>query len=202
MEFVPDDHVTLAPFADYYGGAPANTGLVFKVVPDETMRGLELRNGSVDLVVNDLSPDMIHGLAQGSAAASRRPGPAPTTRTSASTCATRMLQDGASGRRSATPSIARAIVAYLRRGSGPAGDRHRAADVLGVRPDDAPSSRTISPRRARCSTKPAVRDPDGDGPRPRLRLTLKTSTAEPYRLQAAVIQQKLAEAGIALEVRS
>jgi hypothetical protein len=47
-EFVPDDHATLAPFADAYGGAPANGGLMFKVVPDETMRGLELRKRSVD----------------------------------------------------------------------------------------------------------------------------------------------------------
>jgi len=46
------------------------------------------------------------------------------------------------------------------------------------------------------------RDPDGDGPEPRLRLTLKTSTDERYRLQAAVIQQNLAQAGIAVEIRS
>jgi peptide/nickel transport system substrate-binding protein len=63
-EFVPDDHVTLTPFADAYGGAPANGGLLFKVVPDETMRGLELRNRSVDLVINDLSPDVINDLGQ------------------------------------------------------------------------------------------------------------------------------------------
>ena len=45
-------------------------------------------------------------------------------------------------------------------------------------------------------------DPDGDGPRMRFVLTLKTSTAEAYRLQAAVIQRDLAEAGIGLDVRS
>ena len=54
----------------------------------------------------------------------------------------------------------------------------------------------------RCSTRPGYRDPDGAGPAPRLRLTLKTSTAERYRLQAAVIQQNLRRVGIALEVRS
>jgi peptide/nickel transport system substrate-binding protein len=46
------------------------------------------------------------------------------------------------------------------------------------------------------------RDPDGDGPAPRLNLTLKTSTAEASRLQAAVIQQQLAEAGVAVDLRS
>jgi peptide/nickel transport system substrate-binding protein len=46
------------------------------------------------------------------------------------------------------------------------------------------------------------RDPDGDGPLPRLRLTLKVSTNEFIRLQAAVIQQDLKQAGIELDVRS
>jgi peptide/nickel transport system substrate-binding protein len=45
-------------------------------------------------------------------------------------------------------------------------------------------------------------DPDGAGPQPRLRLTLKTSTAEIYRLQAAVLQAQLQEIGIAVDVRS
>src|SRR5690606_639439 len=48
----------------YYRGAPPNPGYVFKVVPDETMRGLELRKGDVDLIVNDLSPDIVHTLAR------------------------------------------------------------------------------------------------------------------------------------------
>ena len=33
----------LAPFERFHGGAPANRGVVLKVVPDDTMRGLELR---------------------------------------------------------------------------------------------------------------------------------------------------------------
>ena len=40
-------------------GAPKNAGIVLKVVPDDTMRGLELRKGAVDLVVNDLAPDIV-----------------------------------------------------------------------------------------------------------------------------------------------
>src|SRR5690606_29793163 len=48
-----DDQVVLRAFEDYWGGAPANSGIVLKVVPDDTMRGLELRKQSVDLVFND-----------------------------------------------------------------------------------------------------------------------------------------------------
>ena len=46
QSFAPDDHVLLAAFEGYYRGAARNAGLIFKVVPDETMRGLELRKGS------------------------------------------------------------------------------------------------------------------------------------------------------------
>ncbi len=64
VRFVADDRVELAAFDGYYGGRPANDGLVLKVIPDDTMRGLELRKGTVDLVVNDLSPDIVWQLQQ------------------------------------------------------------------------------------------------------------------------------------------
>ena len=47
-----------------FGGAPRNDGVVLKVVPDDTMRGLELRKGTVDLIINDVSPDIVWQLQQ------------------------------------------------------------------------------------------------------------------------------------------
>ena len=38
-EFVPDDHVTLAPFPQAYGGAPRNAGLVFQSCPTRRCAG-------------------------------------------------------------------------------------------------------------------------------------------------------------------
>ena len=57
-----DDRLELAAFDDYYGGRPRNDGLVFRFVPDDIMRGLELRKGTMDLVVNDIAPDIVHQL--------------------------------------------------------------------------------------------------------------------------------------------
>ena len=62
VEYAADDHVTLSAFEGYFDGLPNNAGLVLKVVPDDTMRGLELRRGSLDVVVNDLPPDIVHQL--------------------------------------------------------------------------------------------------------------------------------------------
>ena len=63
VSFAVDDQLVLAPFAEYYGGRPANDGVVLKVVPDDIMRGLELRKGTVDVVVNDLAPDVVAQMA-------------------------------------------------------------------------------------------------------------------------------------------
>ena len=58
-----DDRLELSAFPGYFGGAPANRGVVLKVVPDEIMRALELRKGTVDMVVNDLAPDIVFQMA-------------------------------------------------------------------------------------------------------------------------------------------
>lgn len=196
----PDDRTVLEAFADHYRGAPANDGITLRVVPDETMRGLELRKGGVDLIVNDIGPDLVHGLArEGVLHVVTAPG----------------LDFAYLGMNLRDPALADvrvrqaiahaidrdAITRHLRRGLA------RVAD--GILPplswaaaDDLPTY-DHDPARARALLDAAgYLDPDGDGPAPRLRLTLKTSTTESYRLQAAVIQQHLAAAGIALELRS
>ncbi|HET9369038.1 MAG TPA: ABC transporter substrate-binding protein [Vicinamibacterales bacterium] len=199
-EFVPDDHVTLLPFADHYRGAPRNAGLVLKVVPDETMRGLELRKGSVDIVVNDLAPDLVHGLQEeGRLQVVTAPG------TDYAYIGLN-LRDPVLADRRVRQAIAYAvdrdaIVNYLRRGFAapattivPPMSWAAAADVPAFPHDPARAMALLD--------EAGFRDPDGAGPAPRLHLSLKTSTNEAYRLQAAVLQQQLSQVGIALELRS
>jgi peptide/nickel transport system substrate-binding protein len=200
VSYAPDDRTVLAPNADYWDGAPANGGIVLKIVPDETMRGLELRKGSADIVVNDLAPDLIHTLlAEGRVAIK--------TATGVDYAYLGFnLRDSIVKDRRVRQAIGfaidrEAIVHYLRRGM--------ARIASGVVPPlswahaDDTFKFTHDPSRARQLLDEAgYRDPDGPGGQPRLRLTLKTSTAEFYRVQAAVIQRDLAEVGIDLEIRS
>jgi peptide/nickel transport system substrate-binding protein len=200
VEFVPDDHVTLERFDGYYRGPAANTGLVFKVVPDETMRSLELRKGDVDLVVNDVAPDLVHGLG-------REPGLAVFTGPGTDYAYIGLnLRDPILGDRRVRQALAyavdrAAIVRYLQ--------RDLARETPGIIPsmswafaEDA-FMFTHDVERAKVLLDEAgYRDPDGPGPVPRLRLTLKTSTVERYRVQAAALQQQFGEAGIALDIRS
>ena len=56
-----DDHLSAA--------GRRHDGLVLRIVPYYIMRGLELRKGTMDIVVNDLAPDIVHQLAARSGAA-------------------------------------------------------------------------------------------------------------------------------------
>ena len=199
-EFVPDDRTILRPFAGYYQRAPRNAGLIFRVVPDETMRGLELRNGSVDLVVNDLSPDLVQGLRHED---HLKVTTAPGTDFAYLGFNLRdpLLQDRRVRLAVGYAIDQQAIVNYLRRGLATAASS--IVPPMSWAHDNTVFAFTHDLDRAKALLDEAgYPDPDGDGPLPRLRLELKTSTAEAYRLQAAVIQQNLAAAGIALELRS
>ncbi len=200
VSFAVDDRVELTAFPDYFRGAPANDGVVLKVEPDEIMRALELRKGSVDMVVNDLSPDVIHQLAgEKSVTIAESPG------TDYAYVGINMRDAVLTDRRvrhALGYAIDRqAIVDHLRRGL--------ARPAIGILPpaswafDEGVFQFTHDPAKAEALLDEAgYRDPDGDGPEPRLRLSLKVSTNEFIRLQAAVIQQDLKRVGIDLDVRS
>ena len=195
-----DDRVELSAFAEYWGGPPSNAGLVIRVIPDDTMRGLELRKGGADVVLNDLVPDIVHQMEEdGDFTVARSPG----------------LDFSYLGFNLRDPVVSdvrvrhaigyaidrQAIATYLRR------DLARVATGL-VPPhswayEPGIFTFTHDPGQARRLLDEAgYPDPDGDGPLPRLRLSLKISTNEEIRLQSTVIQQDLRRVGIDLDVRS
>jgi len=195
-----DDKVELRAFSGYWNGPPRNAGVVFKVIPDDTMRGLEMRKGTADLIVNDVPPDIVYQMQKsGDFTIVRSPG----------------LDFSYLGFNMRDPVVADkrvrqaigyatnrdAIVKYLRRGLA-----HPATGLLppqawAYEPDIF--TFTFDPEKAKQLLDEAgYRDPDGSGPLPRLRLTLKISTNEEVRLQSTVIQQDLRRVGIELDVRT
>ena len=196
VRYAVDDQVVLSAFEGYWDGLPQNAGVVLKVIPDETMRGLELRKGTVDLIVNDVPPDIAHQLERDSLRIVQAPG------VDYNYLGLNMRDPVLADRRVrhalAYAVDRQAIVDYLRRGL--------ATPAAGVLAPMAwafePSLRQFSHDRARAS---ALLDEAGYPARanaPRLRLTMKTSTDEFFRLQAAIIQQNLREVGVELEIRS
>jgi peptide/nickel transport system substrate-binding protein len=200
VRYLVDDRVDLAPFDDYFGGRPKNNGLVLRIVPDDIMRGLELRKGTMDIVVNDLAPDIVHQLQQDRDLQTVR-----SAGTDYQYIGLNMRDPILRDRRVRLAlgyAIDRnAIVEYLRRGL--------ATPALGLMPqmgwafEPDVFSFTYDPGRARALLDEAgYRDPDGDGPLPRFHLALKVSNLEFNRLQSSVIQENLRDVGIALDVRT
>ncbi len=197
---VSDDRIDLRAFDRYWQGAPRNTGLLLKVVPDEVMRALEIRHGTMDIIVNDVSPDIYDQLRDD-------PDIQATTRAGVDCQYLGVnLRDGVLGDRRVRQAIAHgidrgAIVTYLRRGL--------AAPASGLLPPlswafepDVPAY-DYDPGRARALLDEAgYPDPDGDGPAVRLAVSLKISNSEFNRLQSSVIQEQLRAIGIAVDVRS
>ena len=195
-----DDKIELSAFDDYYGGRPKNDGLVFKIVPDDVMRGLELRKGTVDIVVNDIAPDTVFQLQK-----DRRlqtvEAPGVDYQYIGVNLRDPILRDVRVRQALAYAIDRHAIIEYLRRGL--------ASLSTGLLPplswayaNDSFSFPYDPARAAALLDEAGYRDPDGDGPRPRMTLTLKVSNIEFNRLQSSLVQQNLRDIGVALDIRT
>jgi peptide/nickel transport system substrate-binding protein len=200
VSYAVDDRVELAAFDDYFGGRPKNDGLVLKVVPDDIMRGLELRKGTMDVVVNDLASDIVYQLGRDKDLQLVE-SPGTDYQYVGINLRDPVLQDRRVRRALAYAIDRHAIIEYLRRGL--------ATPAAGILPpvswafDPAIFQFPYDPARARTLLDEAGHpDPDGDGPQPRFTLSLKMSNLEFNRLQASVIQENLRAVGIALDVRT
>jgi peptide/nickel transport system substrate-binding protein len=201
VSYAVDDRVELAAFDEYWGGRPANAGVVMRIIPDDTMRGLELRKGSADVIMNDIVPDIAYQLERsGDFRTVRSPG------LDFSYLGFNM-RDPVVGDKRVRHAIGyaidrAAITKYLR--------RDLARPATGLIPPQAwayePDIFTFTHDPARAMQlldEAGYRDPDGpDGPLPRLTLSLKISTSEDIRLQSTVIQEDLRRVGIDLDLRS
>ncbi|MBI2188329.1 MAG: ABC transporter substrate-binding protein [Acidobacteria bacterium] len=199
VRYAVDEEVVLSAYEGYWDGLPQNAGVILRIIPDETMRGLELRKGSADLTINDAPPDIIYQLERDGLAITE--GDGVDYMYIGLNMRDPVLRDTRVRHAVAYAIDRQAIVDYLRRGL--------ARPAVGVLPPSAwafePNVRqfTYDPELAkRLLDEAGYPDPDGDGPLPRLRLSLKTSTDEFYRLQATVIQENLRLVGIDADVRS
>jgi peptide/nickel transport system substrate-binding protein len=170
------------------------------VIPDDTMRGLELRTGAVDLVINDIAPDIVRAL-QREHRVQVVTAPGLDYAYIGMNLRDPLLRDVRVRRALGLAVDTAAIIEHLRRGLAvpatgiiPPMSWAHAADLRPTPYDPVEAARLLD--------EAGYPDPDGPGPASRLRLTLKTSTAEFVRLQAAVIQQDLARIGVAVEVRT
>jgi peptide/nickel transport system substrate-binding protein len=169
------------------------------VVPDTITSALELQKGSADLASNVVTLDMVHTLES-------RPnlkvesGPGSPVVYVTFNVTDPLLKDKRVRQAVACAIDRQAIVDAIWRGQArlantllPTGHWAAATDAeLAQYPHDVARAQRLLEEAGFPADKNGVR----------LRLTLKTSTDETTRLMAAVLQQQLRAAGIALEIRS
>ena len=192
-----DKDVVLDRSENYWGPKPHIAQIRFAVVPDATTRALELEKGSADVAVNALSPDMVSALK-------RRPnlivedGPGSEIAFLVFNLRIPCLKD-VRVRRAIAQAINRPLIirSLLH-------DQARTAESLLPTQHWAWTSETekypYNPAAANALLDSAgyKRGPDGV----RFHIGMKTSTDETTRLLSVVLQQQLAQVGIALDLRS
>ena len=200
IRYRKDEDLLLARFEHHFAGPSGVKNLRLRIIPSETARLLELLKGSVDMVVNDLTPDQF-------ARVRNTPGFAVETTPGRNYVYMAFnMQDPVVSDLRVRRAIAHAldrdtIVRHLLNGT--------ATLATGMLPPghwayeaDVPRYQTDMDAAARLLDEAGYPDPDGPGPEVRLHLTYKTSSGELARQQAAVIQQQLARVGVACDIRT
>jgi peptide/nickel transport system substrate-binding protein len=172
----------------------------FRVVPDDTVRALELDKGTIDLVENAVEPDNVRWLERRSRLCVNRT-PGTTFQYLGINIADPRLRDLRVRRAVALAIDREDLVRYVlggaaRLASGLLAPEHWAhdRDVQRYRYDPAAAKRLLD--------EAGYPDPDGDGPAVRFRLSYKTSTLDSRRRVGEALQSMLAAVGIRLDVRS
>lgn len=191
-----DETVTLERNVDYFRGAPSIARVKFRIVPEATVRALELRKGTADIELTSLSPDMVPVLA-------REPYLEVTEQPGTIFGYVGInLEDPILSRREVRQALAYAtdretIIKYLWRGQAQLANGLLPPNHWAYEPDVPHYD--YNPARAENLLDSAgyIRK----NGRPRFRLTLKTSTEELSRLTGAALQDQWRRVGIDLELR-
>jgi peptide/nickel transport system substrate-binding protein len=200
VRWVSDERVELAAFDQYYAGAPSINGVTVRIIPDETIRLLELQKGTIDLIQNAVTSELLPPLKD-SGRFQVVTSPSATYTYLGMNLSDPQLADVRVRRAIALaidrPVIIRALLGGLaEEAAGLLPPAHWAyePDVTRYNHDPDAAKRLLD--------EAGLTDPDGAGPQPRLRLTFDTSQNELARRIAEVIQQQLAQVGIEVTIRS
>ena len=193
-----DEHVLLEAFEDYWEGRSRIERIIIKVIPDQTVRLLELERGGLDLLINLVPPDSLPRLE-------RNPDLRILTRPGSSFSYIGFnLDDEVLRHRRVRQAIAhaidrRGIILYILRGL--------AVPARGLLPSShwafEPEVHTYGydPEEARRLLDEAGL-PDPPGAEPRFTIIYKTSMNEVRRRIGEVLQAQLAEVGIRVLIKN
>ncbi len=199
VEVKSDRYILLRANGDFPWGRPAIPTLRFRIIPEATMRALELEKGSVDFVENAIDPDTLTWLAESGDGHTILRGPSNTFQYLGINHRRPVLADLRVRRAIAYAIDREAIVRFvLKQTARPASGLlppHHWAYARHVR------SYPYDPVRAGALLDRAGYRRPADSPAaPRLTLSYKTTTQELSRRVAEVLAYQLAQVGIHLDI--
>jgi peptide/nickel transport system substrate-binding protein len=191
-----DNEVVVERNDRYWGDKARVKRVRFAVIPDVTTRALELRKGSADVAVNALTPDMLESL-RNDRSVEVETGPGTVLMYLAFNLRDPVLKDVRVRQAIAYAIDRESMIHFLWRDMAKPADSILPAAHWAFNPGVRKYAH--DPARAR-----KILDDAGyrEANSIRFHLTMKTSTEEPTRLLAAVLQQQLREVGIALDIRT
>jgi peptide/nickel transport system substrate-binding protein len=195
-----DKDVVLDRATSYWGAMPHVKRIRFAVVPDATTRALELEKGSADVAVNGLSQDMTYALQHKSNLVVED-GPGTVLNYIVFNVRDPLLKD-ARVRRAIGLAINRPLIiqSLLRGFAREAYSILPPGQAVYWAPPASPQNPYFDPAAANALLDAAGYRRAADGTR--FHLSMKTSTDETTRLLSVIMQQQLAQIGIALDLRS
>ena len=192
-----DKDVVIERAASYWKPMPRIERIRFNVVPDATTRALELEKGSADVLINALPPDMVYALKRKGGLVVED-GPGTVMNYIVFNVRDSILKDTRVRRAIALAINRPLIIRSLLRGQA------RVAESILPPQHWAWTNDTdqhpYDPAAANALLDAAGYRRGADGVR--FHLGMKTSTDETTRLLSVVLQQQLAQIGIALDLRS
>jgi peptide/nickel transport system substrate-binding protein len=200
VSWTQNHEIRLKANPDYFEGSPRVREIRFKIVPDDTVRILELRKGTIHLLQNDIEPEVLRTLERE---------PRFTIEKRQGTNYSYLgfnLKDPILGSLKVRQAIAhaidrRAIIEHLL--GGLAVPATGVLSPLNWAYEPEVETYEYDPQKAmRLLDDAGYKDPDGPGPAKRFTLTYKTSQNELRRRVGEAIQGFLGAIGIDVRMRS
>ncbi|MBT7857444.1 MAG: ABC transporter substrate-binding protein [Nitrospinaceae bacterium] len=198
--FDQDERIELTANNKYFAGPPKYDRLIFRILPEETVRILELESGGLTMIQNAFSPDILPRLAAN---------PRLKILKREGTNFTYLgfnMNDPILSRLKVRKAIAHAIdrkpiVKHILKGLATLSDSLLPQEHW-AHPKGLPSYDHNPALAKKLLDEAGFPDPDGKGPLPRFTLVYKTSQNELRRRIATVIGNQLRRVGIHMRVRA
>jgi peptide/nickel transport system substrate-binding protein len=195
-----DHEIVLLANKNYFKGPPNLNGVVFKIIPDETVRVLELEKGNIHFLQNSISSDILPRLNKNKQLkAIKRPG------TNYSYIGFN-LEDPIFKKQKVREAIALgidrdSIIKYILKGLATKASFMLSPFNWAYEPKV--KGFNYDPQRAKKLLDLAgYPDPDGDGPRSRFTINYKTSQNELRKLIGEVFQEQLRKIGVEIIIKN